>query len=782
MKRLLITLLSLWSVMTMAAMPPSTILNEQSTVGTGSTVTVLPNNQGTSLGGIKTRVETGNTNLLVNPSFEHPTLGFGWTKTSGVWVADTTYSLDGKKALQGSYSGGFDISQSSTTNAARLNGQQMVASVYMWSDDPTMQVCAIVNSVDTNCVTTSSTYGVYKQILIPFIGGGTSNGIKFKTTNTSMGEVHIDNAFVGLSNPLQNVNGARLIGSMTISGCTWSVSNTSALLTLGTTTGCTYTGTGLLTSPSTIINGFKLNQSLDAGTLMIVYKGANTLTSCAGSCSTQIAINDGSTTTSQILQYGYSANTSQTFNAVASGTFKFTYSSTIPSGTTYQLFQRNVEGGTFNAASPQTWEVYYYPPDSKIYSDNNAGFAENAGEVFAHTGSTCPTGTLAADGSAISRTTYADLFKAMGTVHGTGDGSTTFNLPDYRGRFLRGVNGASSNDPDSSSRTAMATGGNTGNNVGSVQADAFASHNHTIPSANAGGAGGNAGAVNAGGTINTAFNSQSAGGNETRPKNAYVNYCVRAYNRNITGSFAGLEKCANDYECTDTFSASIDGSGNVTGENIDWLPLTCALSGVSNYRKTCTFNSSIFTLAPSCTATATASDYIVTVTSTTSSTVQVDTATDAGGAVAGSVNIKCQKIGVDFKPKTAKVATSIGVPTVPGISTSGTGNSIDTFSVSFGATSSTACTAASTNCAYNDTIGTTGNYVFRTASAGQYTLFLSKTYAKLKCTGNAVGASTITLQPIYCTSSCNSASIVAQNSQTGASTDVYGTIYCQGSY
>lgn len=50
-----------------------------------------------------------------------------------------------------------------------------------------------------------------------------------------------------------------------------------------------------------------------------------------------------------------------------------------------------------------------------------------------------PTGWLFADGSAVSRTTYADLFAVLGTIHGVGDGSTTFNLPDRRNRSPAGA-------------------------------------------------------------------------------------------------------------------------------------------------------------------------------------------------------------------------------------------------------------------------------------------------------------------------------------------------------
>lgn len=54
----------------------------------------------------------------------------------------------------------------------------------------------------------------------------------------------------------------------------------------------------------------------------------------------------------------------------------------------------------------------------------------------ASTGSTDPTGFLICDGRAVSRTTYATLFEAIGTTWGAGNGTTTFNIPDLRGRVL----------------------------------------------------------------------------------------------------------------------------------------------------------------------------------------------------------------------------------------------------------------------------------------------------------------------------------------------------------
>ncbi len=60
-----------------------------------------------------------------------------------------------------------------------------------------------------------------------------------------------------------------------------------------------------------------------------------------------------------------------------------------------------------------------------------------SGMVMYFANSSTPAGWLQCDGSAISRTTYANLFAAIGTVYGAGDGSTTFNIPDTRGQFIR---------------------------------------------------------------------------------------------------------------------------------------------------------------------------------------------------------------------------------------------------------------------------------------------------------------------------------------------------------
>lgn len=89
-----------------------------------------------------------------------------------------------------------------------------------------------------------------------------------------------------------------------------------------------------------------------------------------------------------------------------------------------------------------------------------------------------PTGFLECDGSAISRGTYASLFAVISTSYGAGDGSTTFNIPDLRGYFLRGYDHGAGEDPDAASRTDRGDG-TTGDNIGTVQDHGIKDHFHT---------------------------------------------------------------------------------------------------------------------------------------------------------------------------------------------------------------------------------------------------------------------------------------------------------------
>jgi hypothetical protein len=179
-------------------------------------------------------------------------------------------------------------------------------------------------------------------------------------------------------------------------------------------------------------------------------------------------------------------------------------------------------------------------------------------------------GWLPCDGRALDShdPDYADFFEVIATTHGAGfddQGNRTgdFNAPDYRGRFLRGVAGATgtTRDPGATARQAMKSGGNSGNAVGSLQDQATgmpsknrfvtgisepATHHHPDPTWN-----GQSGPYELAGppwagapappTYGKDYGDQAAptdeagahthsitgGDEETRPKNAYVNWIIK---------------------------------------------------------------------------------------------------------------------------------------------------------------------------------------------------------------------------------------------------------------
>ncbi|MGO4326727.1 phage tail protein [Cupriavidus sp. 2TAF22] len=89
------------------------------------------------------------------------------------------------------------------------------------------------------------------------------------------------------------------------------------------------------------------------------------------------------------------------------------------------------------------------------------------GSIVFHSKSAAPSGFLKANGGAVSRNTFADLFAEIGTTFGAGDGSTTFNLPELRGEFLRGWDDG--------------RGADSGRTFGSWQDMQLRDHNHLLP-------------------------------------------------------------------------------------------------------------------------------------------------------------------------------------------------------------------------------------------------------------------------------------------------------------
>ncbi|WP_413613351.1 phage tail protein [Bdellovibrio sp. HCB-110] len=206
----------------------------------------------------------------------------------------------------------------------------------------------------------------------------------------------------------------------------------------------------------------------------------------------------------------------------------------------------------------QTSDEQFYGFDGTNWNKLSAGESLlPAGVILPFGGTAAPSGFLLADGAAYLIADHPDLHAAIGTAFGDGtknaDGTNTnhaagtaFNVPDLRGRFMRGVDGTAGRDIDKTARPYATSpnngGGNSGNAVGSIQGQATRKNGLSIidpghahytglgsGSATPGGVLGvtslnpNQGYTN---TANTNV-SISNGDSETRPINIYVNYIIK---------------------------------------------------------------------------------------------------------------------------------------------------------------------------------------------------------------------------------------------------------------
>jgi microcystin-dependent protein len=147
------------------------------------------------------------------------------------------------------------------------------------------------------------------------------------------------------------------------------------------------------------------------------------------------------------------------------GALTLTHNSTsliLPGGTSILTVSGDI--GIFISEGSGNWRCVSY---------TSVGRDMPCGTVAPYAGSAAPSGWLLCYGQAVSRTTYAGLFATLSTTYGTGDGSTTFNLPDLRGRVVAGkddMGGTSAN------RLTDQSGGLNGDTLG----DTGGSETHTL--------------------------------------------------------------------------------------------------------------------------------------------------------------------------------------------------------------------------------------------------------------------------------------------------------------
>ncbi len=189
-------------------------------------------------------------------------------------------------------------------------------------------------------------------------------------------------------------------------------------------------------------------------------------------------------------------------------------------------FMSDAEKNTWNSKADQnTWR----PISDSLSSTNNAVSASSnavrlvnnkilnvqlpTGSIISYASSNTPSGYFECNGATVSRSTYSQLFSVIGTTYGGGNGSSTFNLPDLRGYFVRGWD--------------HGRGVDSGRGIGSTQSDSFKEHKHEIENIKTAGVDQTGSfkvyEIEGGYDIETT----SVGGSETRPKNIALKYIIK---------------------------------------------------------------------------------------------------------------------------------------------------------------------------------------------------------------------------------------------------------------
>lgn len=255
------------------------------------------------------------------------------------------------------------------------------------------------------------------------------------------------------------------------------------------------------------------------------------------------SVSGGTANAQTVTVSGFASTDGQTFYFVAGSTNSGALTLSVNGGSPISVVKPTAGGtailtGTEVVAGNVIGVTYYSTTGQFQLVTNNIAISTPPGQIATYAMGSCPAGWLAADGSPISRSTYAVLFSNIGTAWGNGDGSTTFNVPDLRGMFVRGTG------TNGTYATAI------GPSVAGYQADTYQNHSHTATStdsghthgytatssasgAAAGGLGGQTpsqySATTGSGTANitTTVATSTTGGTETKPQNFGVQYCIK---------------------------------------------------------------------------------------------------------------------------------------------------------------------------------------------------------------------------------------------------------------
>lgn len=639
-------------------------------------VVQVPGQLMTKTSGSESLIETGNKNILLNPSFEAPLVSFAapsWSSL-GFLTSNTTPPVSGLKAVQVSMTASaLSLHQDSgLNNAAYGDGLQCLASVYVRTSLSGIFVSPRLNNVTSTSnmvsVVPNGKWALYK---VPFICSTGANGIAIHSNGVAVtGSVDVDDAFVAAVDLQASTNNIS----------NWVTGTCTSTWTTNTSVACKHRQVGtnleiqyfLTLSGAPNATGFYFN--LPSGFTMDTTKIMSTTTNAAsfGSGSARRA--------STGAYYGLSVN-------IASSTLLGAYylvNNTIPPTSTSASDQL----AEISATVPHTWAsgdtisvtasvpVTQFSSTGSVYTSTNGNT-----NTVAYT----PTVTTAS-GAMTNYTATGNWYRDGEYLFGQATITFTGAPGTWSGPFITIPSGYTIDTSKllSVNRGTVEVRGTSNNFAGyltyvatttTIGSSAVAVTTHT----------GTAPVIE--GAIAQNFPTTFASGNSIQF--TYKVPIVGWENSNIIiGQFNGLQSCTSTLACTDTFSAKISAAGVVTDENVDWIngPATVATSTF-----TIPFNTSIFTVTPNCAFVSSANNsliHVVLVSSSSSNAVVYSARTDTGAPLAGSFQIICQKQGADYVGNTALAVASD--QNVRSIGSTG----VDIQSVYFGSSAdcSTACT------------------------------------------------------------------------------------------
>jgi hypothetical protein len=672
-------------------------------------------------------------NILKNPGFESGLTG--WTNSAGVITSESTTFIKGKKSAKIVLTAQTaTLVQSSTLYAgAFADGVQGLATCRIKSS-VALKFCSRNAGVTStsNCVDVNNgnTWGLYK---LPTILNSVSNGISIASTGAVTGTVFVDDCFLGAQGLTQNIDASKIAGESFFAGttsCNWARASTviGAFTAAAACPGPTlvYQSMGQWQTTDSDLPRQTIN-NLPAGKYKATFQIASYMSAVTNPA---FAITDGSTTCEPMGANGSTSligtTASCVFNYTSSGNRVFELHGGSPTGTL------NVGNQPSGPRSSLKFNLEYFGSDS-TYSSQTETFSSSS-NALTHKAtaivSTDPVGTYNTYSYAINTNTKTICASAPTILPNVTDGfkifARNYSVASTCGNPARveikiGL-GMQVIDKELYKNTGKSIPGNLDiNALDNVTYGALANDYDSTTGVLIVDVGWTATVQP---THSLLFSDVSAQANGFLFINASKNSSL------VIGSFSGIEKCADSYECTDTFSAKVSAAGIVTGENLDWITSTAI---VDTSRIDLTFKTGVFTVSPNCNVSVNSGTISAIANidgAASTSIISVRTVNSPSTKTAYGFEIRCSKQGADYIGKTAKaVASDQNVRSIGAVG-------VDVQSVYFGSGANCATACSTGNCAICKQVGSKITSV-AFVSTGIYTVNGVDGLTKYSCSGSA---------------------------------------------